>query len=163
MSEISSTPVPAITVGRSLSPVSHTRIPFGVPYGSLCPDGREYGLTMFHMSDSWKFRRRLSPGGAVVLALELDNPETGPHTILVVPVSIFGTFQFTGFVIGSLVFTMLPEPSPLPRDARSFASPRGVCFTLAGSGYIVRMASDMAVAGHARIPGLPPKERRVPS
>lgn len=158
---LASTPIRAITARPSLFPASHTRIPIGVPYGSLCPIGREYGLTMFHMSDSWKVRCRLFPGGTVVLALELDNPKTCPLTFWFMPVSIFGMLQFTRFIVGSLTFTMLPEPSPLLRDARSFASPRGVCFTLAGSGYIVGVASNIAVTSNARTRRLPPKERRV--
>lgn len=163
MSDIFSTPIRAITARHSLFPASHTRIPVGVPCGSLCPEGREYGLTVFRVSDSWEVRCRLFPGGTFVLALELANPKTGPLTFWFMPVSIFGMLQFTRFIVGSLMFTMLPEPSPLLRDARSFAPPRGVRFTLAGSGYIVGMASDIAVARDARTPGLPPKERRVPS
>lgn len=159
---VASTPIRAITARPSLFPASHTRIPIGVPYGPLCPVGREYGLTMFHMSDSWKVRCRLFPGGG-------RCPCSGTRPIqrpLHVP---FGSClsaslaccQFTRFIIGSLMFTLLPKPSPLLRDARSFAPPRGVCFTLAGSGYIVGMASNIAVASNARTPRLPPKERRV--
>ena len=162
MSDISSTPIRTITARHSLFPASHTRIPIGVPCGSLCPDGREYGLTMFRMSDSWKVRCRLSPGGGCCPCSGTGPVQRPPpRTFWFMPVSIFGMVQFTRFIIGSLAFTMLPKPSPLLRDARSFACPRGVCFTLAGSGYIVGMASNIAVASNARTPRLPPKERRV--
>lgn len=102
-----------------------------------------------------------SPVRADVLAQATDRPESASHTFWFMPISIFGMFYFTRCVVDSLTFTILPEPSPLPRDARGFASPHGVCFTLPGSGYIVGMASDTAVTSNARTPRLPPKERRV--
>jgi hypothetical protein len=116
---------------------------------------------MFRMSDSWKVRCRLSPGELSSLLWNWTHPKTRSRTFWFMPVSIFGMVQFTRFIVGSLMFTMLPEPSPLLGDARSFACPRGVCFTLSGSGYIVGMASNIAVASNARTPRLPPKERRV--
>lgn len=159
---VASTPIRAITARLSLFPASHTRTPIGVPYGSLCPDGREYGLTAFRVNDSWKVRCRLFPGGGCC-------PCSGTRAIQRPPHAPFGSClsaslaccQFTRFIIGSRTFTLLPQPRPLPRDAGSFARPCGVRFTHLGSGYIVRMASDMAVAGHARTRRLPPKERRV--
>ncbi len=161
MSDIFSTPIRAITARHSLFPASHTRIPIGVPCGPLCPEGREYGLTVFRVDDTWEVRCRHFPGGAFVLALEPENPKTNPLTFWFMPISIFGMVQFTRFTVDSLTFTLLPKPSSLLRDARGFASPRGVCFTLAGSGYFVEAASDIAVASDARAPRLPPKERRV--
>ena len=86
-----------------------------------------------------------SPVRADVLALATDRPESASHTFWFMPISIFGMLYFTRCVADSLTFTILPKPSPLPRDARGFASLRGVCFTLAGSGYIVGMASNIAV------------------
>ena len=96
MSDISSTPIRTITARHSLFPASHTRIPIGVPCGSLCPDGREYGLTMFRMSDSWKVRCRLSPGGGCCPCSgtrPVQRPP--PRTFWFMPVSIFGMLQFT--------------------------------------------------------------------
>ncbi len=102
------------------------------------------------------------PVGAVVLALVLDTSRDRPTHLFGSCLSAsLACYQFTRFIIGSLTFTLLPEPSPLPRDARSFACPRGVRFTLSGSGYIVGVASNIAVASNARTPRLPPKERRV--
>ena len=51
MLDRASTPIPAITARHSLFPASFTRIPIGVPCGSLCPGGREYGLTVFRVGD----------------------------------------------------------------------------------------------------------------
>ena len=157
-----STPIRAITARHSLFPASHTRIPIGVPCGSLCPNGREYGLTMFRMSDSWEVRCRLFPGGVCCPCSGTRHIQRPPHAPFGSCLSAsLACCQFTRFIVGSLTFTLLPEPSPLPRDARSFACPRGVCFTLSGSGYIVGVASNTAVTSNARTPRLPPKERRV--
>ena len=164
MSDVLSTPIRAITARRSLFPASHTRIPIGVPCGSLCPEGREYGLTVFRVNDSWKVRCRLSPGGTCCPCSDIGKSRDLPtHHFGSCLSASLACCQFTRFIVGSRTFTMLPEPSPLLRDARGFAPPRGVCFTLAGSGYIVGVAPDIAVASDARTPRLPPKERRVPS
>ncbi len=44
-----SIPIYAITAWLSLSPSSSTRIPIGLPYGSL-PQWERYGLTTFYVS-----------------------------------------------------------------------------------------------------------------
>ena len=46
------TPIRSITERHSLFPASFTRYPNSVPCGSTCPEGRDNGLTLFHLNDT---------------------------------------------------------------------------------------------------------------
>jgi len=108
-----------------------------------------------------KFRCRLYPGELIALAEQWKNVQTAHGRFFVKPVSIFGLFPVTRFIADSLVFTMLPSLAPCRVMLAASWRPCGLCFTLPGSGYVVRVASDVAVASHACTPRLLPEERQV--
>jgi hypothetical protein len=161
MSDFSSVPIRAITTRHSLSPTSHTRASNSVPCGSPAQRGQRYGLIVFCISDDGRLGAGFSPVSPKSSLREWQARRLTHTPFWFVPDSIFGTSQLTGFNADSHMFTLLPSLAPCRIMLAASHLPRGIRFTLAGSGYIVRMASDIAVTHHACIPRLLPEERQV--
>lgn len=128
---------------------------------SACPEGRDFGFSVFRISDNGRLGAGCSPTDVVSTLWETASPETIRCTFWFVPVSIFGTVEVTRIITDSHMFTILPSLGPCRVMLAASSCPHGFDFTLAGSGYIVGMAPHMAVASHARIPRLLPVERQV--
>jgi hypothetical protein len=118
-----STPILPITGGHSLFPPSSTHRPIGLPCGSLSrvtvTTGRPMGLPRFVQVPA-QVRFRLSAGGSTSAMGELGAPILDPLPFgpslyaLVGQVSTFGLFSLTTFISGSLMLTILRNPSPRP-------------------------------------------------
>jgi hypothetical protein len=120
-----SIPICPVTGQRSLSLVSHTRIPISFPCGRPARGRAEIGAYPVPLKRRWKFRCRLYPGELNVLAEQWRNVQTahepfGQASQHLWLVPSYGDYhRFTCVHLAS-------EPCPLPHDARSFASPSRV-------------------------------------
>lgn len=125
-----------------------------------CPFGRIYGLTVFRVSNNRSLGGDFFPG-RLRSRLGREQSQSRSLTFWLLPDSIFGSSKLTEFIVTSLSFTMLPEPSSPPRDARSsaFASRRRL--HPFGMGYIVEEASDITVTSGARSSRLLPGKWQV--
>ena len=116
---------------------------------------------MFCVRDDGRLGAGFSPVGPKSSLREWQARRPTHTPFWPVPDSIFGTSQLTGFNADSHLFTLLPSLAPCRIMLAASCLSREIRFTLTGSGYIVRMASDIAVTHHACIPRLLPEERQV--
>jgi hypothetical protein len=122
------------------------------------PSGREYGLTVFRVSDNGRLGVGILP---VCLCPRVIRGEDHirTHTILVRASQHLWLITHYEIYHRFTSVHRTSKPSALPLDASSSASLSRDPLQPFGVGYIVGMASNLTVTSHACTPRLLPEER----